>query len=145
MTYVNFGIRRQSSQHVIQRLVHLFRRAFEEAATSADEQGVSGKDGSLAGFGVLEEIAYAVLSMTGRVQSTNRERAERECTVVRGSLCDRGTVFTANDGQWKGFQNLGIAACVVMVAEYRWVRRFHLITAVRYGKKCASAHTGVCL
>ena len=73
MAYVDFGVRRQSGQHFIQRLVHLLGRALEEAATSAYEQGVSSEDGALAGFRVFEEIAYAVLSVTGRVQSTNGE------------------------------------------------------------------------
>ena len=58
-TYIDSRIIRQRSQHLVQRLVHLLRRALEEAAAASDEQRVARKDRPV--VAVFEEVAYAVL------------------------------------------------------------------------------------
>lgn len=56
----------QAGQRLVERLVHFRGRAFEEAATAADEKRVAGKHGTV--LAVLEEETYAVLRVAGRVQ-----------------------------------------------------------------------------
>lgn len=94
-THIDLGIVRQLRQSLVQSLVHLLRSSLEETTTSTNEQGVASKDGSL--VAVLEQVADAVLSMAGGVQSFDLDtRADREGLAVGWGLCDLGAVLASD-------------------------------------------------
>lgn len=99
-THIDLGIIGQSSKSLIQRLVHLSSRAFEEASTASDEEGVAGEYDAIVGCCVFEEKADAVLGMAGRVKSFDFDAlADGECVAVGRGLGDLGTVFASDDGE----------------------------------------------
>lgn len=72
-------------------------KACSKLGLASDEQCVTSKDGSIAA--ILEEIAYAVLSVAWRMQGGHLDvLANSEGLFMRRGLVDMGTVFATNDG-----------------------------------------------
>ena len=79
--------------------MHLLRGALEESATAANEERVTCEDGALAGCGVFEEVADAVLGVAGSVQGFDVDGAELEGRVVGGCFGYGGAVAAADYGE----------------------------------------------
>lgn len=94
---VYFCVVWQCGQSFVQRLMHLFGCALEEAAAAANEQCVTGEDSLV--VSVLEVEADAVLCVAWCVKSGNFDGTDVERLLVGRSLVDQGAVTTANDGE----------------------------------------------
>lgn len=118
MPWEDFGVIRESSKGLVQCSIHLLRCAFEESSTTANEQSVAGEYGSV--VAVFEQIADAVLCMTRSMQSLNCDALSySEGLAMTRSLGDLITVLAADDGELVGFQDLLVAASVIMMATKR--------------------------
>jgi hypothetical protein len=116
MSWIHFRIIWKSSKNLVERLVHLFCVAFEEATASADEHGVTRKHGL---FGaILKEEAYAILGMARGVQRGDFDGAEVETGVVRRGSSHLVAVLAANYGEREVLEDLDISAGVVVVAGF---------------------------
>lgn len=131
-TYVYVSVVRQSSESLVQRLVHFLGVAFEEAATAcrklvlrsvamlklsltANEKRVASEHSTV--ISIFEEEANTVLCVARSVQSFDLDvLTDSESFAVGRGGGDFFAVFAADDGERVAFEDFGVAAGVVMVA-----------------------------
>jgi len=114
VTRVNVSVVRKRGESLVQRLVHLLGVAFEEAATTANEQSVTSENSTV--VSVFEEEANAILGVARRVEGLHLDvLANREGVAMSGSLVDLVAVFAADDGKRVALEDLCVSASVVMV------------------------------
>lgn len=122
--YVDFRVVGQSREGVVERFVHFFGRAFEEASAAweemcelrvvfgcsawrnavrtSDEQRIAREDCPV--VTVLEKEADAVLGMAGRVQCLHLDPADVEGLAMAGRFGEFGAISAADDGDGEGLE-----------------------------------------
>ena len=109
MTRVNLGVVGKRRKDLVESLVHLRGIAFEEASASADEQGVTGENGTLGA--VLEVEADAVLGVAWSVESGYLYAfTDGELRLVGWSGGDLGAVLATDDRQLVVFELINLVA-----------------------------------
>ena len=76
MTKINFRLRREGFNFVIQGVIHLLRTAFEQATAATAKEGVTGKKS------ILNQIADTAGGMTGGMQDLSGDIADPDLAPV---------------------------------------------------------------
>lgn len=100
MPGIDNSLVREGSEALVESLVHLVSCSLEELATSADEEGVTSKDGLASA--ILQEVADAILGVAGSVDVGHLDIAQLRDFVVLRSLCYSLAILATDDSQVGG-------------------------------------------